>query len=95
VLPLRHKFSECLLHTPTITRINEALRGNGYSIARAEFEQFWINKDKKEPTFFSIIVLVVEPSGEKGKKQNKASLPTGSSSTTSTPNALPRPGGKT
>ena len=68
VLPLRYKFSECLLHTPTLTRINEALRGHGYSIARADLEQFWINKDEKDPTFFSIVVLVVEPSGDKGKE---------------------------
>jgi hypothetical protein len=44
VLPLRLKFSECLVMTPTLAKINETLLAQGYSVKRIEFEKFWIDK---------------------------------------------------
>ena len=61
VLPLRWKFSECLLRTPTLAKINEALQVLGYSVKRIEFEKFWIDKEKKTTPFHAISWLIVEP----------------------------------
>ena len=60
VLPLRSKFSECLLKTPTLIKINEALLAQGYSVKRIEFEKFSIDKEKKATPFHAISWLIIE-----------------------------------
>jgi hypothetical protein len=62
VLPLHSKFSECLLKTPTLTKLNEVFLKHGYSVKRIEFEKFWIDKEKKATTpFHAVIWLILEP----------------------------------
>jgi hypothetical protein len=61
VLPLRSKFAECLLKTPTITKLNEALSAHGYSVKNVEFEKFEIDKKKEATPFYAVIWLILEP----------------------------------
>jgi hypothetical protein len=60
VLPLRAKFSECLLHTPTIATVNGMLWSKGYSVSQATLEKFEVNKGKDSPTFHAIVWLHIE-----------------------------------
>lgn len=60
VLPLRAKFSECLLNTPTIATVNGMLRPKGYSVSKATLEKFEVNKGKDSPTFHAIVWLHIE-----------------------------------
>jgi hypothetical protein len=69
VLPLRAKFSECLLATPTLTKINEVFQRHGYTISRISYEKFWINKDSESTPFNAIIWLIPEPSGNEEAQQ--------------------------
>ena len=58
VLPLRSRFSECLLATPTLTKINAVLNEHGYSITKVSFEKFWIDKTSETMPFHAIIWLI-------------------------------------
>lgn len=60
VFPLRAKFSECLLKTPTVVKMNELFRATGYIIARAECEKFEVNKEKEDPSFTCYVWLTLE-----------------------------------
>ena len=90
VLPLRSKFSECLLRTPTLTKINQALFAEGYSVKRIEFEKFSINKEKKTTPFHAISWLIVEPI-ESGAQQAGARQPATSSESQSEGKDKPQP----
>jgi len=70
VLPLRSKFSECLLRTPTLTKIKEALVAHGYAVKRVEFEKFEIDKEKKETPFHAVIWLILEPIKQEETQQD-------------------------
>jgi hypothetical protein len=72
VLPLRSKFSECLLKTPTLSKINEAFLAHGFSVTRIDFEKFTINKDKQQPTFFAVIWLILEPKIDTNEEAEQA-----------------------
>lgn len=61
VLPLASKFSECLLKTPTIAKIDAILLPDGYHVARAGFEKFWMDTKTKVPKFHAIVWLELEP----------------------------------
>ena len=76
VHPLRLKFSECLLKTPTLSKINEVLITQGYSVTGIQSEKFSINKEQQTPRFHAIIWLMIEPQSDKTKKQNKAEMAT-------------------
>ncbi len=71
VLLLRSKFSECLLKTATLIKINDALLSHGYSVKRIEFEKFLIDKEKKTTPFHAFIWLIIEPI-ENGEAQQAA-----------------------
>ncbi len=60
VFPLRAKFSECLLKTPTVAKMNELFSATGYIIARAECEKFEVNKEKEMPSFECYVWLILE-----------------------------------
>jgi hypothetical protein len=60
VLPLRSKFSECLLKTPTVAKMNELFSSTGYIIAKAECEKFEVNKEKEVPSFECYVWLTLE-----------------------------------
>jgi len=61
VIPLGSKLSECLLATPTLTKINEVFRAHGYTVRRMSHEKFWINKGSEATPFHAIIWLILEP----------------------------------
>jgi len=61
VLPLRSKFAECLLKTPTLAKLNEAFVAHGYFVKHVEFEKFGIDKKKKATPFHAFIWLILEP----------------------------------
>lgn len=69
VLPLRSKFEECLLATPTITKINEVFLTHGYSVTQISFEKLSTNKENKAKPFSAIIWLMLEPSLKKEAQQ--------------------------
>jgi len=68
VLPLRSKFSECLLKTPTLSKINKVLFVHGFSVTRVEFEKFWIDKEQQTQTFHAIIWITIEPQVDANEK---------------------------
>ncbi len=59
VFPLRAKFSECLLKTPTVAKMNELFSATGYIIAKAECEKFEVNKEKQVPAFECYVWLIL------------------------------------
>lgn len=71
VAPLRSKFSECLLQTPTVVKINELLSASGYTVKKAEHEKFFINKEKEVPKFYAVVWLILE-----AKADQKSQPPT-------------------
>lgn len=64
IAPLKAKFSECLLKTPTVVRINEQLSITGFFVKKAEYEKFYINKEKEIPTFYAVVWLILEAKGD-------------------------------
>ena len=64
VFPLRAKFSECLLKTPTVVKMNELLSATGYIITKAECEKFEVNKEKEVPSFTCYVWLILEAKAE-------------------------------
>lgn len=72
VMPLRSKFSECLMRTPTLAKINEVLLAQGYSVKTIEFEKFWIDKEKKATPFHAISWLIIEPIADGETQQASA-----------------------
>lgn len=60
IAPLSAKFSECLLKTPTVVRINEQLSATGFTVKKAEYEKFYIIKDQEIPTFYAVVWLTLE-----------------------------------
>ncbi|MGF1655764.1 MAG: hypothetical protein ACFCU3_02165 [Verrucomicrobiales bacterium] len=60
VLPLEAKFSECLLQTPTVAKINDVLFAHGYSVARVEFEKLSIDTDNPATPFRAALWLILE-----------------------------------
>ena len=74
ILPLRSKFSECLLATPTLTKINEVFLTHGYSVKQISFEKFWISKENKAKPFNAIVWLILEPSLKKDAQQDAPSI---------------------
>jgi hypothetical protein len=75
VLPLRSKFSECLLTTPTLAQINVALLAQGYTVKRISFEKFEIDKEKKTTPFHAISWLIVEPIANEEAQQASTGQP--------------------
>jgi hypothetical protein len=79
VLPLREKFSECLLKTSTLSRIRKALLAQGYAVKHVEFEKFWIDKEKKATPLHAMTWPVIEPiaigEAQQGNTQRTASRP--------------------
>lgn len=61
VLPLRARFSECLLRTPTLAGMKAALLAHGYTVKGIEFEKFAINKGKEDTPFHAVVWLIVDP----------------------------------
>ncbi|MEZ5300495.1 MAG: hypothetical protein R3F11_07520 [Verrucomicrobiales bacterium] len=65
VLPLRAKFPECFLKTPSVKKINKVLAAHGCAITGISFEKFYIDKaDPKAPAFHAFLWLKVGPPGE-------------------------------
>lgn len=64
VLPLRAKFSECLLKTPTLMKMNELFSVTGYRITKAECEKFELNKEKEVPSFECYVWLTLEENAD-------------------------------
>lgn len=77
VLPLHSKFSECLLKTPTLTKINEAFIAHGYSVKKISFEKFWIDKKNKAAPFHAVIWLILGPHENEEAQQNGEGQPAG------------------
>ena len=75
VLPLRSKFSECLLTTPTLAQINVALLAQGYTVKCISFEKFEIDKEKETTPFHAISWLIVEPFANEEAQQDGTGQP--------------------
>lgn len=61
VLPLRAKFSECLLKTPTLVKLQALLLTHGHTLTGASLEKFEINKETTPPSFRAYVWLQLEP----------------------------------
>ena len=57
VLPLRTKFTEVLLKTATIRRLDNLARESGYTISGAEHEKFHLMKKDDKTKVFAVIWL--------------------------------------
>lgn len=75
VLPLRAKFSEIMLKTPTIQAIGKILHSHGYSIASIGCEKFSLIKENGIPEFFSIVYVNLEPPSQPKVDRNSAADP--------------------
>ncbi|SHJ12192.1 hypothetical protein SAMN02745181_1233 [Rubritalea squalenifaciens DSM 18772] len=66
ILPLANKFSEVLLKTATVQRLNKMASDSGYTISGAEYEKFHFEKEDGKQKVFAIIWLTITKQTEQG-----------------------------
>ena len=72
VTPLRKVFSECLLATPSLQKVDKIFRKHGYTISSVSHEKFRIDKALKTPVFKAITWLKITKTEQGSTHQSTA-----------------------